>query len=197
MIIELAAELISYVSRHLLNSARGKILYALFSLLQNLILIPITMFAAFLVALLDEFPVYDGINIETVSALAIALTLFMAIAVVFAHIISFKSGYRNVISRVGLPIVDEKDLGMSLREYQGYLINTAQFFVTVAAVIGAILWYLFPEKNRLEPLTVILATLAAFMTYVRNQYKIPNPLDSVFIPDSEQEVSSGEDLAKQ
>jgi hypothetical protein len=180
----IVANLISAIFEIALQSIKRSPRYAIFSLIQNLLLIPLTLIAAFIIALLDVFPTYFDINIEGISVTIISFMFVVSIGVVFLHMLSFNPNYRGFVKLIGLPVVEDSELGISLIEYQSYLVNIAHFFIIFAASVGALLWFIFPTKGRLEPLTAILTVLATLIAYLRGRYSIKNPLDTVFTSQS-------------
>lgn len=56
-----------------------------------------------------------------------------------------------------------------LSNLQSRFLDFVYAFTLLASVNTAVLWFVYPEYQRLEPLTVLLGFIAAWTTYSRNQ----------------------------
>lgn len=80
------------------------------------------------------------------------------------------------------------ELALDVTETRHYkLIDVLQNTFIAGTIFTAFLWYMFPDENRLEPLTIIYGFGTALYGYFRTIFNVSNPLDRLADYQSEQQ----------
>jgi hypothetical protein len=109
--------------------------------------------------------------------------LGFVIAIGFANVLYLISHYRQFESfnQITQSIKDsgvDLNYQLNITETQQYrLIDLLQNTFIAGTIFAAFLWFLYPEENRLEPLTIIYGFGTALFGYFRNRFNVSNPLD--------------------
>ncbi len=151
----------------------------------------LSVFMSLLVAIGDQVDATSGTVELRIAALLAIILLLLTLSGVFIQNLRFVKKLNSKLEkiwdskltplRIGYPAIPSSlKPNLTETQYNGIILNFYYGIIVIGTITGAILWYVFPENVRLEPITVILGFFATALGYLRLRYSVTSPLNNVF-----------------